>query len=151
MEKLEFRLQSSQAKSIGTILSVAGELIVTLYKGQLIIANVASQIDEQLLLLSSNWVSGGIFCAVGALCLASLYIVQTWILKEYPTELMVTLISCIFVTLLSAVVSLIVEKDSNAWILKPDVELTAILCSAIFAVSLRSVVHAWACRKKGPL
>ncbi|XP_037495595.1 WAT1-related protein At3g28050 isoform X3 [Jatropha curcas] len=151
MEKLEFRLQSSQAKSIGTIVSVAGALIVTLYKGQLITANVASQIDEQLLLLSSNWVIGGIFCAVGALCLASLYIVQTWILKEYPAELMITMITCISVTLLSAVVPLILEKDPNAWMLMPDVELIAILCSAVSSVSLLNVVQAWACREKGPL
>ncbi|XP_037495623.1 WAT1-related protein At5g40210 [Jatropha curcas] len=182
MEKLEFRLQSSQAKSIGTIVSVAGALIVTLYKGQLITANVASQIDEQLLLLSSAMlhpnlmnqfavcsrqigvIGGNFFVQLVHLCLSIVFdivlgknakILQlkllTWILKEYPAELMVTVLTCISVTLLSAVVSLILEKHPNAWILKPDVELIAILCSAIFALSLRNVVHAWACHKKGPL
>ncbi|XP_021656769.2 WAT1-related protein At5g40230 isoform X2 [Hevea brasiliensis] len=153
MEKLDFRLQGSQAKSIGTILSVAGALIVTLYKGQPL-TGVPSQnnlIHESLQLFPSNWVFGGILCAAGTLCLALLFIVQTWILKDYPSELMITLICCIFMTVLSASVSLFAERDPNAWILKPDIELIAIGSSAVFSVSLRNVVHTWACGEKGPL
>ncbi|XP_058008787.1 WAT1-related protein At5g40230 isoform X2 [Hevea brasiliensis] len=153
MEKLDMRLQGSQAKSVGTMLSVAGALTVTLYKGQPItgVPSQNSSIDESLQVLPSNWVIGGILCAAGALGISLVYVIQTWILKDYPSELMITVICCLYVTVLSVPVSLIAEKDPNAWILKPDVELIAIGCSAIFAVSLRSVVHAWVCGKKGPL
>ncbi|WCJ21686.1 nodulin MtN21 /EamA-like transporter family protein [Euphorbia peplus] len=153
MEKVEMRLASSQAKAMGTIISVGGALIVTLYKGQPITIDINNNITGSHLLMSltSNWVVGGFLCSAGAFCLALLFIVQAWLLKDYPAELMITTITCTFVTLLSAILTLIVEKDSSVWVLKPDVELIAIVCSAIFAVSFRSLVHTWAVRKKGPL
>ncbi|KAJ8758952.1 hypothetical protein K2173_003190 [Erythroxylum novogranatense] len=156
MEKLDLSAKSSQAKSVGTVLSIAGAWILTLYKGpQIIHSSPQSQNASADVLLSLpsnwNWIVGGIFCAAGALCLSVLYIIQTWIIKDYPEELIVTLIACIFATALSAVVSLVLEKDPNTWKLKPDIELLAIVLLAIFGVSIRSLVHTWACRLKGPL
>lgn len=53
--------------------------------------------------------------------------IQNLIIREYPAELIVTLICCIFVTLQSAVVALIAEKDHpKAWRLESNMELIAI-------------------------
>jgi len=54
---------------------------------------------------------------------------QTWIVKDYPAELMLTLLACVVVTIQSTIVALIVEKDVNAWKLKPDIELMTIVYS----------------------
>ncbi|XP_057950124.1 WAT1-related protein At5g40230-like isoform X2 [Malania oleifera] len=76
---------------------------------------------------------------------------QTWVIRDYPEELMVIVIRCIFVVIQSALVALFAEKDPTAWRLRPGVELISIGYSAIFSTILRSVVHMWACRKKGPV
>ncbi|WCJ21688.1 nodulin MtN21 /EamA-like transporter family protein [Euphorbia peplus] len=149
MEKVELGLASSQAKAMGTIISAAGALLVTLYKGQPITNFMGSHFLMSL--ASSNWVLGGFFCASGTFCLSLLYIVQAWLLKDYPAELMITTVTCAFVTLLSAILTLIIERDSNVWVLNLDLELIAIVFCAIFAVSLRCLVQTWAIRKKGPL
>lgn len=47
-------------------------------------------------------------------------------MKDYPAVLMQTLICCIIVTIQIAPVSLVAEKDPNAWRLRPDIELIAI-------------------------
>ncbi|KAH9709085.1 WAT1-related protein [Citrus sinensis] len=125
MEKLDLRVQSSLAKSIGTMVSIAGALTVTLYKGPALVTS--------------------------SFFLSLLYIVQTSIIREYPEELMATFICCVFVTIQSTVVALIAERNPNSWRLKPDMELIAIGCSAFFAVALRSLAHTWACHKKGPV
>ncbi|WCJ21687.1 nodulin MtN21 /EamA-like transporter family protein [Euphorbia peplus] len=151
MEKIEMRLASSQAKAIGTVISVAGALTVTLYKGQPITIYNNHMGSHFLKSHTSNWILGGFLCAAGAFCLALLFVALAWLLKDYPAKLMITTLTCTFVTLLSAILTLIVEKGSNVWVLKPDVELIAIVCSAIFSVPLRSLVHMWAIRKKGPL
>ncbi|GAV88968.1 EamA domain-containing protein [Cephalotus follicularis] len=153
MEKLDLRVQSSQARSFGTIVSITGALMVTLYQGPPIISTSSADNLPIGIVLSpqANWVLGGILLATGGFFLSLLYIVQTWIIKQYPEELMVTLICCIFVTIQCAIVSLFAERDPNAWIPKPDMGLIAIVYSAIFSVTFRSVVHTWACRKKGPV
>ncbi|XP_031263180.1 WAT1-related protein At5g40240-like [Pistacia vera] len=43
------------------------------------------------------------------------------------------------------------ERNPNSWTLRADMELIAILYSAVFGVALRNLVHAWACHKKGPV
>ncbi|XP_050276789.1 WAT1-related protein At3g28050-like isoform X5 [Quercus robur] len=153
MEKLDLRTQSSLAKCIGTMVSIIGALIVTLYKGLPIINALSSkgQPSEVLLSLQSNWVLGGFLLAIGSLCLSILFIVQTWIIREYPAELIVTLIASFFATFQSALVALVAEKDPKVWRLRSNMELIAIGYSAVFLVAARNVVATWACRKKGPV
>lgn len=153
MEKLDFRLRSSLAKSIGTMVSIAGALMVTLYKGPPITfaASPHNLHHELHASVQSNWLIGGLLLVAACFCFALLLIVQTWIMKEYPAVLMQTLICCIIVTIQIATVSLVAEKDPNAWRLRPDIELIAIGYSALFGIAIRSVVHTWACNKKGPV
>nr|XP_023924182.1 WAT1-related protein At3g28050-like isoform X1 [Quercus suber]POE96001.1 wat1-related protein [Quercus suber] len=153
MEKLDFRLRSSLAKSIGTMVSIAGALMVTLYKGPPITfaASPHNLHYELHASAQSNWLIGGLLLVAACFCFALLLIVQTWIMKEYPAVLMQTLICCIIVTIQIATVSLVAEKDPNAWRLRPDIELIAIGYSALFGIAIRSVVHTWACNKKGPV
>ncbi|XP_061370143.1 WAT1-related protein At5g40240-like isoform X1 [Gastrolobium bilobum] len=186
MEKLDLKLRSCQAKSIGTVVSIAGALTVTLYKGLPMTNGVLPNNVLGGTFLSSQqseWLLGGFLLAAASFCISTLlvmqasesysnisqecactlsshlvtkitvflYIMQTWTIKDYPAELMLTTICCSFVVILSFMVAFIAEGNPKAWILKPDMELISIFYSAIFVISMRSVVHTWACRKKGPL
>lgn len=62
MEKVDFRSSSTLAKTIGTVVSVAGAFVVALYKGPTVISNLSSSnLTHNLLIQHSNWIIGGIF------------------------------------------------------------------------------------------
>ncbi|KAA8529538.1 hypothetical protein F0562_033663 [Nyssa sinensis] len=172
METINLKAKSSQAKSVGTIISIIGAFTVTFYKGPAIIFAPSHSTSLNGLLqfpvifpASSNsaslngllgspqqsWVIGGCLLATGSFLVAVLYIFQTWIMKDYPAEMMVALISCISATIQSGIVALIVERDPNAWELRPDIELLTIAYSAIFVIAFRNIVYSWALHKKGPV
>ncbi|KAF5741052.1 putative Auxin-induced protein 5NG4 [Tripterygium wilfordii] len=155
MEKLVLKDPGSGAKSVGTLLSVAGALVVTLYKGQPISSVFSSSSSltglNSHLLLQSNWIIGAIFLVATAFILSLILVVVTWIIKDYPEEMIVVLISSFFVTIQCAIFTLFVKKNPNAWSLKLDIELVAIVYSAVIAVCIRSILYAWACRKEGPI
>lgn len=129
MEKPNLKVKGSQAKSIGSIISIIGAFIVTLYKGPSIIfstLSLSNSLHQLLLSPPPSWILGGFVLAVASFLKALLYIVQAWIIKDYPAELMIILISSIFGTIISAIVCLIAERDLNAWKLRLDIELLAI-------------------------
>lgn len=84
MEKLDLKSKSSQAKCIGTIVSILGAFTVTFYKGLPIIFGSPSSISvlhEEAVQIQSpvpqqNWVIGGFLIASGSFILAILFIVQ---------------------------------------------------------------------------
>ncbi|TYI94314.1 hypothetical protein E1A91_D02G194600v1 [Gossypium mustelinum] len=131
MEKLDLGIKSSQAKSLGTLVSITGAFFVTLYKGLPLTTSPRkySFLHQVLGIPHSNWIIGGFFLASHSVIFAIILNVQTWIIRRYPAEMLVTLICSIIVAILSSVVSLM----------------------AAFAVAFRSVVHKWALRKKGPI
>ncbi|KAL6351287.1 hypothetical protein AAG906_035079 [Vitis piasezkii] len=152
MENLDLRVRSSRAKSIGTIMSITGALTMTMYEGPPVAFTslTSTKLNGNVTLPQSNWVMGGILSAIAAFMLAVLFVFQTSIIRAYPAELMVTLICCTFVTMQSSIVSLMAEKNPSAWRLRPDIELIAIVYSAVLVVGLRSVAYAWVMRRKGP-
>ncbi|XP_059656021.1 WAT1-related protein At3g28050-like [Cornus florida] len=154
MEKINLKMKSSQMKSVGTIVSIIGAFVVTFYKGPAIIfaPSHSTSLNDQLLQSPrSNWVIGGFLLSAASFLISVLFIVQTWVMKDYPAELMVSLISCIFATIQTAIIALFMERNPSAWRIRPDIELVTIVYSAIFVISLRNVVYSWALHKKGPL
>lgn len=77
MERIYWRHFSSQAKAIGTIVSMAGAFVVILYKGPPIL-KIHSSISYNTLQFSPNlnWILGGFLCAGDSLLSSMWYIYQ---------------------------------------------------------------------------
>ncbi|CAK8537015.1 unnamed protein product [Lathyrus sativus] len=80
MENLNLKQHSSQAKIIGTVVSIAGALTLTLYKGISLISdafqNIKMGASDTYLTENSQWILGAFILATASFCLSVLYIVQ---------------------------------------------------------------------------
>ncbi|XP_076896969.1 WAT1-related protein At3g28050-like [Bidens hawaiensis] len=155
METLSFAKKSCRAKLVGTVVSVTGAFVVTLYKGPKLIWGQSSSMANSSSVLhdasQSNWALGGLFLTSEYILVPLWYIVQTQIMKEYPAELTVVFFYNFIVSLLAAIVGVFSEPDSSAWRIKPNIALASILCSGVLGSGLNNSVHTWALRIKGPL
>ncbi|XP_021741983.1 WAT1-related protein At3g28050-like [Chenopodium quinoa] len=153
MEMLNTRNITCLAKLVGTIVSIAGAFVVTLYEGPPLLKRLATLHTHQLSLRGDqmNWILGGFFLAIDCVMASSWVIIQAIILKKYPAELIVVFFYCFFVAIQSGIVTLIVERDLSAWSLKPTLRLLAILYSAIFGSALQVGLCSWCLRRKGPV
>ncbi|XP_039067970.1 WAT1-related protein At5g40240-like isoform X2 [Hibiscus syriacus] len=156
MEKLELRSSKSRIKILGTLVSISGALIITLYKGPPILSQPVQPHSEQspstmLITTSNNWVIGGLFMATAGFSLSASIIGQAAILKGYPSEITMVSFYCLFGTIQCALVALVAERNPNAWKLSPDIELISVVYSALFGSVATFGVMAWCIQRKGPV
>ncbi|KAL2335626.1 hypothetical protein Fmac_016839 [Flemingia macrophylla] len=155
MEKLAAKSRSSQAKVMGSIISIAGAFVLTLYKGIPIInsrIHLSSLLQHPINFLKSedaSWAIAGILL-VGDYFLASIwYILQVDILKMFPDELTLVFFYNVTATILSTVVGLFAAPNPGAWKIRLDISLISIVCSGIFGKLMSNVVYAWSLHLKG--
>ncbi|XP_048319056.1 WAT1-related protein At3g28050 isoform X13 [Ziziphus jujuba] len=131
MEKFKWRTSSSQAKSVGTVVSIAGAFILTFYKGSPLIKfhTFFGLTDRFLFLQQSNWILGGFLLAAESFSTSLWYILQLLLLKKYPAMLLLIAFYCFFETIQTALISLVMVKDLSSWMLQPDIRLVAVLYS----------------------
>ncbi|CAJ2675088.1 unnamed protein product [Trifolium pratense] len=157
MEKVNIRSKSTQAKILGSTISILGALIVVLYKGPTIIPSSIQPSPPPILnspissTSESNWVLGGSLIVIEALIIPIWYIVQTNVIKQYPSEIIVVFLYNICGTLVSVPVCLLLESNLSAWKINHDITLFSILYSGIFCTGLSSLVHTWGLHVKGPV
>ncbi|KAL4653533.1 hypothetical protein ACB092_01G310600 [Castanea dentata] len=157
MEIIALRSSITQAKIMGTIVSISGALVVLFYKGPTIIS--ASSQSPSLSLHSPpgssqdnwDWVIGGLLLTAEYLLLPIWYIVQSQVMKMYPAELIIVLLNNVCGTIVSAPVCLIAEGNLSAWRLRPDITLVAVIYSGIFGSFFSTVIHTWGLHLKGPV
>ncbi|CAO2829227.1 unnamed protein product [Amaranthus hypochondriacus] len=157
MEILNLKSQSSVLKALGTIISIAGAFIVTLYQGMPIIIFNPSHNQYSLNSLfgdnnetQPNWVLGGFLLFISSLFLSLMYVAKTWIARDFNSEILITLFSCLFETIVAAIVTLLLENDTSIWTPTLGIHWIALLYGAL-DVGMVNVVQTWACGKKGPL
>ncbi|CAO2834569.1 unnamed protein product [Amaranthus hypochondriacus] len=158
LEKVDIRKLPSQAKIIGTIVTVGGAMIMTLYRGPIVNVFGGHGIDPHSSTTAAaaatstqHWIIGTL-CVLGS-CLgwAGFFILQSFTLKEYPSELSLTAWICFMGSLEGGVVSLALVRDMKAWALGWDSRLlasvyTGVICSGI-AYYVQGVVN----RERGPV
>ncbi|AES96253.2 putative EamA domain-containing protein [Medicago truncatula] len=152
MERIYWRHFSSQAKAIGTIVSMAGAFVVILYKGPPIL-KIHSSISYNTLQFSPNlnWILGGFLCAGDSLLSSMWYIYQVSVTKKYPAVIVIVFFQVVFITIQTGVYALIVVRDPSAWELKLDMGLIVILYQAVAAIGIRYFLQTWSVQRAGPL
>ncbi|XP_004502589.1 WAT1-related protein At3g28050-like isoform X2 [Cicer arietinum] len=153
MEQLDWRSSSSLAKLLGTIVSISGAFVATLYKGVALLngPSPANLSQHQVFSQDSNWILGGLFLAADCVMASAFTIVQASVLKKYPAELIVVFFYCFFVAILSAMTCLVVKSDIGAWSLEPNFRLLAVLYSGVIGSAFQVGVITWCLHQTGPV
>ncbi|KAI5668706.1 hypothetical protein M9H77_18559 [Catharanthus roseus] len=155
LEKVNVKQVHSIAKIVGTVITVSGAMVMTLYKGPIVNILFYTHEGSRHHAVSStsnqHWATGTIMllsCIVGW---SAFFIVQSVTLKEYPAELSLTALVCFMGMLESGVAALIMERHMSAWVIGFDSRLLAaaysgVVCSGI-AYYMQSVVN----KMRGPV
>ncbi|KAK9122623.1 hypothetical protein Sjap_012225 [Stephania japonica] len=158
MEKIDMKKVRSQAKVVGTLVTVAGAMLMTLYKGPIMEfvwskhahahqsggeANSGS--------FDKDWLKGSILLIIATLAWAALFILQAITLKRYPAHLSLTTLICFVGTLQSIAVTFVMEHSRNAWSIGFDMNLLAAAYAGIVSSSIAYYVQGLVMRKRGPV
>ncbi|PKA49985.1 WAT1-related protein [Apostasia shenzhenica] len=158
IEKLKIRRRHSQAKVIGTAVTVAGALLMILYKGPIVEfiwskgrahhgAAAAAAASG-----SMNWFKGTLMLLVSCVCWSSFFIVQSNTLETFPAELSLTSLICAVGAFLSAIVALIMERGSaKPWIVGWDMRLFTAVYSGIVCSGVAYFVQGIVMKERGPV
>ncbi|KAL5552944.1 hypothetical protein UlMin_040345 [Ulmus minor] len=154
--KIDLGSSSFVVKVIGTIISSMGATMVELYKGPAI-RNSSSRLSlnaaSKFLIFSSTpeyWILGGLLLAAANLSVSVWNVLQMGTVKQYPQVMKVVSFYSLFGTIQTAILSLVLERDPNAWKIDLNSDLLPIILTAVFGGLIRSRVHVWCMRKKGP-
>ncbi|KAJ8762099.1 hypothetical protein K2173_007158 [Erythroxylum novogranatense] len=163
MEIISLKRVHGIAKVLGSVLGVSGALVFAFVKGPAIrIHNWHPSIDElrhhhhqgpslNTYSRSGDWIKGALIM-ISANILWSLWLIlQTPIVKQYPSKLRLTTLQCFFSFIQSATWSIAVERNPSAWKLGWDVQLLSVAYCGIVVTGITYWLQVWAIQKKGPV
>ncbi|PON75296.1 Plant-drug/metabolite exporter [Parasponia andersonii] len=146
----------SQAKVFGTIVTVGGAMLITMFNGPVLNlpwANQDSYHHESINAANNqNSVKGALMIIAGCVCWSSFIILQAITLKSYPAELSLTSLICFMGTIQGTVVAIGMEwGNPAAWSLRSESMILASLYSGIFRSGFAYYIQGIVMREKGPV
>ncbi|XP_058734021.1 WAT1-related protein At1g68170-like [Vicia villosa] len=158
LEKLNWGAPTGKAKVIGTIVGLAGALLLTFYKGVEFDIwpfhiNLLEPKDNQIERATDTTSELlGVLCAVvSCFCFSIWLIIQAKISELYPYPQSSIALMCVIATIQSFILGFIVESDLNQWKLGWDIRLLTVAFSGIGASGIMYLAMAWVVQTKGPL
>ncbi|CAN6909400.1 unnamed protein product [Brassica oleracea] len=158
IEKVELKRRDGIAKVVGTFVSVAGSLVITLYKGPTIyepsqrimdqsIVNGGSEGEEE----NKNWTLGCL-CLMGhCLCWSSWIVLQSPLLKKYPARFSFISCSCFFAVIQFFGISAYFERDVESWKILSGGEVYALLYTGLVGSAMVFAIQIYVVERGGPL
>ncbi|MCL7026535.1 hypothetical protein MKW94_018082 [Papaver nudicaule] len=154
--QVEFNRPSTRAKSIGTMVSMAGAVFVAVYKGPALwkpALTISSSLPPWPLFIfgstPESWILGCILLAGATLCASVWNIIQITTVQEFPDARTIVTLYSLFGTAQCVIISVIAERNLSAWVITDAMEISNILLSALFGSIIRSYVQGWCVRREG--
>ncbi|KAH9738767.1 WAT1-related protein [Citrus sinensis] len=159
MEKVEIKKIRCQAKMVGTIVTVAGAMLMTIYKGnvinlvwsQHIHSHTSSPVPAATTSSDKDWLKGSILLILATLAWASFFILQAVTMRRYPAHLSLTAIVCFLGTLQSIAVTFVMEHKASVWTIGWDMNLLAAAYAGIVSSGIAYYVQGLVMQKRGPV
>ncbi|XAR48313.1 hypothetical protein NMG60_11031084 [Bertholletia excelsa] len=163
MEKVDIKKAKCIAKVAGTVVTVAGAMLMTLYKGHVvnmiwskhIHPHTSSAPDAAAAAAAAaadkDWVKGSILLIIATLAWASFFILQAITMRKYTAQLSLTSLVCFMGTLQSIAVTFVMEHRSSVWTIGWDMNLLAAAYAGIVSSSIAYYVQGLVMQKRGPV
>ncbi|XP_051151034.1 WAT1-related protein At1g44800-like [Andrographis paniculata] len=156
LEKVNLKMLHSLAKVIGTVITLMGAMVMTLYKGPVVdimwYSNNSGHHQAQAQdAANQHWVSGTIMlfaCIVGW---SAFFILQNKTLKEYPAQLSLTSLICAMGVVESGTAAVIMERRKSAWVVGFDSRLLLVVYSGIVCSGIGYYLQGVVNRERGPV
>ncbi|XP_013610477.1 PREDICTED: WAT1-related protein At5g07050 [Brassica oleracea var. oleracea] len=161
MEMLDVKKLWCQAKIAGTVVTVAGAMLMTIYKGPIVelfwtkymhLQHANDTTPSSNSNDNKDFLKGSILLIFATLAWASLFVLQAKILKTYSKhQLTLTTLVCFIGTLQAVAVTFVMEHNPSAWRIGWDMNLLAAAYSGIVASSISYYVQGIVMKKRGPV
>ncbi|KAB8082371.1 hypothetical protein EE612_004262 [Oryza sativa] len=151
LEQVDLGKRHGVAKVVGTVVSIGGATVITLYKGLPLFnhnLNIKSLSSSSLIL---NWTLGCVFILGHCLSWSGWMVLQVPVLKRYPARLSVLSLTCIFGLLQFLVIAAFTEEDLSRWKVNSGSELFTILYAGLVASGVAFALQIWCIDRGGPL
>ncbi|XP_073011357.1 WAT1-related protein At1g44800-like [Typha latifolia] len=155
IEKLVVRQRRSQAKIVGTIVTVIGALLMIIYKGAVIEfpwSKPKSHHTTEAGHSSGNWLKGTIMLIGSCFCWSAFFILQSNTLQSYPAELSLTTLICFMGAVMSGALALIMEHgNAKPWIIGVDMRLLTAVYAGVVCSGVAYYVQGLVMKQRGPV
>ncbi|XP_041016005.1 WAT1-related protein At4g08300-like [Juglans microcarpa x Juglans regia] len=157
LETVNFKKLHSVAKVVGTVITVMGAMVMTLYKGPIIdfMKGRAHESHHKTSTQSSgddqHLVTGTLMLLASCSCWAGFFIWQSFTLKKYPAELSLTAWICLMGMVEGAIVTLVMERNLTVWAIGWDSRLIAAVYSGVVCSGIAYYVQGVVSRERGPV
>ncbi|CAN6480584.1 unnamed protein product [Victoria cruziana] len=155
IEAISFRSLPGKAKIFGTVISIAGALVFTVWKGIPLnrpgtpLINIYGKASGHT--VNGDWIRGSMLMSASFISFGLYLILQAVVFQYYAAPLSITALTGLFASLQSLVISLAFERRSRPWKLKWDIQLlTIIYCGTIISI-LVYYLQTWCIGKRGPV
>ncbi|KAJ9182259.1 hypothetical protein P3X46_006274 [Hevea brasiliensis] len=153
LEGLDLGNPRGKAKVLGTLVSLAGVMTMTFYKGP-IVENLWHPLIHIHRKASSNhesWLKGSILAVASCIFWSMWYIMQAFTLKRYPAQLSLTTWMSFVGAAQSAFFTLIVERRKAAWLIGYNIDFWSTVYGAVVVSGLIVFIQLWCTDVKGPV
>ncbi|KAJ3695920.1 hypothetical protein LUZ60_001297 [Juncus effusus] len=155
IEKIKIKERRSQAKIIGTVITIVAAVLMILYKGPVVPFpwskgthhNVAASSQN-----GGNWLKGTLMVIFGTVCWSLFFILQGNTLDSYPAELSLTTLICLMGALMNTAITLAVQKGNmKAWAIGFDMRLFTVIYAGIVCSGVAYYVQGLVMKQRGPV
>ncbi|XP_058089590.1 WAT1-related protein At1g21890-like [Magnolia sinica] len=153
LEKVKIKELSSQAKVAGTVLTVAGAMVMTVYKGPILNLLGLRHVHHETASMGAdqNWLKGTFMIIGSCTGWSAFFIVQSFTLKAYPAELSLTALICVMGMVQGAAVALVMERGAAVWSIGWDTRLLGPVYSGIVCSGIAYYVQGIVMKERGPV
>ncbi|KAM6593635.1 hypothetical protein CsatA_001338 [Cannabis sativa] len=155
IEKINIARRDGLAKILGTVASIGGATVITLYKGPPLL-HQAENIHRNTSAVeipknTQNWTWGCIYLLGHCLSWAGWMVFQAPVLKKYPAKLSLTSFTCFFGLIQFMIIAAFVETDLEHWKIQSAEEVLTILYAGIISSAVVIALQTWCIQKGGPV
>ncbi|KAG6478677.1 WAT1-related protein At2g39510-like [Zingiber officinale] len=150
-EHLDIKSPRGVAKAVGTLVSLVGVTIMTLYKGPAMRNFWGALIHIQGNAIHESWLKGSILTVASCITWSIWYIMQAVTLKRYPAQLSLTAWMSLIGAAQSAIFTAFVQHKPAAWKIGFDIKLWSILYGGVVCSGLIIYIQLWCTEQKGPV